>query len=105
MTEFECRHRLAQFLFRNKSAESAVSSLSDGERIRALLAAMLMGANPPELIILDEPTNHLDIDSITILEQAFQNYQGALLVISHDDDFLQNININRKIYTPLKYES
>lgn len=101
LSDFECRSRLAQFLFRNKMTEKQANNLSGGEKLRALLACILMSAKPPQLLILDEPTNHLDLDSIAVIEKALQQYQGALLVISHDTDFLDAIGITQVIQTPL----
>ena len=86
---------LAQFLFRKEELLKQVQQLSGGERLRALLACVLMSKEPPQLIILDEPTNHLDLDSIRVIEQALKTYMGALLVISHDAKFLENIGINK----------
>ena len=88
---------LASFQFRNIAAEKKVSDLSGGERIRAGLAISLLSKNPPQLIILDEPTNHLDLRSIQAIETALSEYQGAMIVISHDESFLQNISISRSI--------
>lgn len=88
---------LARFLFRNTAAHQAVGSLSGGERLRAALACVLSGAQPPQLLILDEPTNHLDLPSIEAVEQALAGYDGALLVVSHDADFLGAIGIDRVI--------
>ncbi|MDF1653671.1 MAG: ABC-F family ATP-binding cassette domain-containing protein [Coxiellaceae bacterium] len=87
---------LDHFLFRNKAAEKIVGCLSGGERLRALLACILMAETPPQLLILDEPTNHLDISSIECIEQAIKAYQGALIVVSHDQQFLQNIGIDEQ---------
>ncbi len=89
---------LAAFKFRNKDAEKRSDTLSGGERMRAGLAITLMAKHPPQLIILDEPTNHLDIASIRAIESALSNYQGAILAVSHDEVFLQNIGITRTIY-------
>lgn len=91
---------LARFLFRNTAAHQLVGSLSGGERLRAALACVLSGAQPPQLLILDEPTNHLDLPSIEAVEQALSGYDGALLVVSHDADFLQAIGIEREIALP-----
>ncbi|HEY2658832.1 MAG TPA: ABC-F family ATP-binding cassette domain-containing protein [Caulobacteraceae bacterium] len=88
---------LARFLFRNAAAFKLARDLSGGERLRAALACVLMAARPPQLIILDEPTNHLDLDSITAIEAALRAYDGALLVVSHDEDFLQAIGTEGRI--------
>jgi ATPase subunit of ABC transporter with duplicated ATPase domains len=65
--------------------------------LRAGLACVLGGATPPALLILDEPTNHLDIDSIEAVEAGLRAYDGALLVVSHDEAFLENIGVTRRI--------
>lgn len=87
---------LARFLFRNKAAQRTVGTLSGGERLRAALACV-MGTRPPQLLLLDEPTNHLDLDSITAVEAALRAYDGALIVVSHDEDFLEAIGVERRI--------
>jgi ATPase subunit of ABC transporter with duplicated ATPase domains len=87
----------ARFAFRNRDAQRIVDTLSGGERLRAGLAAALSGPQPPWLLILDEPTNHLDIESIEVLERALQGFDGALLVVSHDDRFLNAIGIERSV--------
>jgi ATPase subunit of ABC transporter with duplicated ATPase domains len=88
---------LARFLFRGEAALKPVAALSGGERLRAALACVLMSAAPPRLIILDEPTNHLDLDSIAAMEAALRGYDGALLVVSHDADFLAAIGVTRTL--------
>ncbi|MFN3522265.1 MAG: ABC-F family ATP-binding cassette domain-containing protein [Phenylobacterium sp.] len=88
---------LARFLFRNTAAHRTVASLSGGERLRAALACVLMSARPPQLLVLDEPTNHLDLDSIAAVEAALRGYDGALLVVSHDPDFLQAAGVDREV--------
>lgn len=93
----EAHAALARFLFRNTAAHKAVATLSCGERLRAALACVLMGAEPPQLLVLDEPTNHLDLDSIRAIESALSGYDGALLVVSHDRDFLDAIGVEREI--------
>jgi len=87
----------ARFAFRNRDAQRIVGSLSGGERLRAGLAAVLSGPQPPWLLILDEPTNHLDMASIEVLEQALALFDGALLVVSHDRHFLVQVGIQRII--------
>ncbi len=88
---------LARFLFCNRTALKTAASLSGGERLRAALACVLGGETPPQLLILDEPTNHLDLDSIQAIEQALAGYDGALLVASHDEDFLEAVGTERRI--------
>ncbi len=94
---FDAYSALASFKFRNKEAEKCVGQLSGGERMRAGLAVSLMSSPPPQLIILDEPTNHLDLDATLAIENALKLYQGAILAVSHDETFLNNIAINQKI--------
>jgi ATPase subunit of ABC transporter with duplicated ATPase domains len=96
-SENAARAALARFLFRNTAAEKPVATLSGGERLRAALAAVLLGDDPPQLLILDEPTNHLDLDSIGAVEAALAGYDGALLVVSHDRDFLRAVGVEREI--------
>jgi ATPase subunit of ABC transporter with duplicated ATPase domains len=88
---------LARFVFRNVAALKPAGTLSGGERLRAALACALMAARPPQLIILDEPTNHLDLDSIAAVEAALAAYDGALIVASHDRDFLAAVGVEREI--------
>ncbi|MCL2338856.1 MAG: ATP-binding cassette domain-containing protein [Proteobacteria bacterium] len=87
----------ANFGFRNIAAKKPVSVLSGGELLKATLAAVLGSDAQPDLLILDEPTNNLDIKSIGILEDALSQYSGALLIVSHDEMFLQNLQIGRTI--------
>jgi ATPase subunit of ABC transporter with duplicated ATPase domains len=91
------RAALARFLFRNVQADRRVGELSGGERLRAALACIMTGAQPPQLLVLDEPTNHLDIDSVEAVEAALSGYDGALVVVSHDADFLENLGVKRTI--------
>jgi len=80
---------LGEFLFPAQRAKSPVSMLSGGERNRLLLARLF--AQPANLVILDEPTNDLDIESLELLEARLQDYQGTLLLVSHDRRFLDNV--------------
>lgn len=88
---------LARFLFRNTAAHRVVGTLSGGERLRAALACVMTGARPPQLLVLDEPTNHLDLDSVAAVEAALRGYDGALIVVSHDRDFLEAIGMERTL--------
>jgi ATPase subunit of ABC transporter with duplicated ATPase domains len=91
----EVRAGLARFLFRGPRADQPASTLSGGERFRAVLAALLLAQPPPQLLLLDEPTNNLDMASVRQLSQALSCYQGALVVASHDVPFLRSIGITR----------
>jgi ATPase subunit of ABC transporter with duplicated ATPase domains len=88
---------LARFGFRAEDALRQAGELSGGERLRAGLACALGAMPPPTLLILDEPTNHLDLDGITALEAALNAYDGAVLVISHDMEFLRSFAPDRTI--------
>jgi len=93
----DCRALLAAFKFRNDAALQMVGTLSGGEMLRAGLACALGGTRPPILVVLDEPTNHLDIEAIEVVEAGLRAYDGALLVISHDRTFLNNIGVEREV--------
>ena len=95
--ENACRAALARFMFRADAALQRVSSLSGGQMLRAGLACVLGGERLPLLLILDEPTNHLDIDSIETVEAGLRAYDGALIVVSHDEAFLEAIGITRRV--------
>lgn len=100
-TSYQQAHEaLAKFLFKNADAHQRVCDLSGGEKLRAALPCILFGKTPPQLLILDEPTNHLDIDSLTAVENALNQYKGGLIVVSHDQSFLNNIHTTRTIYAP-----
>lgn len=95
--ENACRAALARFMFRSDAALRLVSSLSGGQLLRAALACVLGGVAPPSVLILDEPTNHLDVNSIAAVEAGLRAYDGALLVVSHDEAFLQAIGTSRRL--------
>jgi ATP-binding cassette subfamily F protein uup len=80
---------LTDFLFPTQRAQSPVRMLSGGERNRLLLARLF--ARPANLLVLDEPTNDLDIESLELLEQRLQDYDGTLILVSHDRTFLDNV--------------
>lgn len=88
---------LARFLFRNVEAHKRAETLSGGERLRAALACVMTGTRPPQLLVLDEPTNHLDLDAVEAVEAALAAWDGALVVVSHDRDFLEAIRIEREV--------
>jgi ATP-binding cassette subfamily F protein uup len=80
---------LRDFLFPAERLQSPVSTLSGGERNRLLLARLF--ARPANLLVLDEPTNDLDVETLELLEELVANYQGTLLLVSHDRAFLDNV--------------
>jgi ATPase subunit of ABC transporter with duplicated ATPase domains len=90
----ELRNRLARFLIRGDAATRPVSTLSGGERFRVALARLLLADPPPQLLVLDEPTNNLDLDTVDRLVEALSAYRGAVLVVSHDDAFLQRLGVD-----------
>ena len=79
---------LQDFLFPPKRAMTPVKALSGGERNRLLLAKLLL--KPNNLLILDEPTNDLDVETLELLEEMLADYQGTLLIVSHDRQFIDN---------------
>ena len=87
----------ANFGFRGDTSNRRVGTLSGGELLKATLASVLGGNNQPDLLILDEPTNNLEIKSISILENALNQYNGAILLVSHDNMFVKNIKIDASI--------
>ena len=80
---------LADFLFAPERARSPVKSLSGGERNRLLLARLF--ASPSNLLVLDEPTNDLDMDTLSLLEELLAQYEGTVILVSHDRQFLDNV--------------
>ncbi|MFD6534490.1 ABC-F family ATP-binding cassette domain-containing protein [Streptomyces sp. NPDC060184] len=97
LPEAERMNLLARFLFRGPRAHLPVPALSGGERLRATLACVLYAEPAPQLLLLDEPTNNLDLVSVGQLESALNAYQGAFVVVSHDERFLAEIGVDRRL--------
>lgn len=92
--EARARSVLGSFLFIGDKVFEKVKNLSQGEKVRLMVAELINQDN--NFILFDEPTNHLDIESREVLETAISAYKGGFLIISHDRYFVENININRK---------
>lgn len=90
----ELRNRLARFLIRGATMDRAVGDLSGGERFRVALAKVLLAEPAPHLVMLDEPTNNLDLDTVDQLVEALRAYRGAVLIVSHDDQFLERLGLD-----------
>jgi len=97
LTHTRRMHLLAQFLFRGDHIHLPVGALSGGERLRATLVCVLNAEPAPQLLLLDEPTNNLDLVSVGQLESALNSYRGALVVVSHDESFLDAIGVQRRL--------
>ncbi len=95
-THIEVRRHLNDFLFRkNEEVNSLVAQLSGGEKARLSLAQI--AAKTPKLLILDEITNNLDLETKEHVAQVLRAYPGAMIIISHDADFLEGIGISEVV--------
>lgn len=97
LQEHELKIRLTHFLFTKAYWDKPCSALSGGEKLRLVLCSLTVQKHAPGIIVLDEPTNNLDIQNVEILTAAINEYKGTCIVISHDEYFLQQVNIERKI--------
>lgn len=93
----EIRNQLAQFLFYGEKVHQLAKNLSGGEKLRLALAKALLADPSPQLLILDEPTNNIDVNQIEFLESALKKFNGALIVVSHDESFIKNIKVDERI--------
>lgn len=98
LPEAEARTRLAQLGIDADRVLLQTAQLSGGERLKIALAALLHAHRPPQLLLLDEPDNHLDLPSKLALEQMLGQYQGALLVVSHDDAFIEALGVDQTLH-------
>jgi ATPase subunit of ABC transporter with duplicated ATPase domains len=97
LPEHDIKVRLNRFLFTKEHWEKPCAALSGGEKMRLMLCALTIADQAPDVIVLDEPTNNLDIQNIEILTAAINEYSGTLLVVSHDEYFLKEINVELAI--------
>ena len=95
LPEHEIKIRLNRFLFIKEDWDKSCQALSGGEKMRLLLCCLTIHSTSPDMILLDEPTNNLDIQNVEILTTALNEYQGTLIVVSHDQRFLEQINCER----------
>ncbi len=91
------RDQLAQLLFQNETVHASVGTLSGGERFRVEFARILLSSPAPQLLLLDEPTNNIDISTMNWLVSALESYAGAILLVSHDEDFCERMNLGREV--------
>ncbi|AZB01795.1 ABC transporter ATP-binding protein [Chryseobacterium joostei] len=97
LQESEVKTLLSRFLFGKETWDKKCEFLSGGERLRLLLCGLSISNKAPDLIILDEPTNNLDLQNVEILTNSIKDYHGTLLVISHDEIFLDEIGIGGEV--------
>lgn len=97
LQESELKNKLTHFLFFKESWDKPGAVLSGGERMRLVLCCLSLSKQAPDLIVLDEPTNNLDIQNVAILTHAIRDYKGTVVVVSHDEDFLEAVNIRQVI--------
>lgn len=95
ITETEARSFLHFFLFEGDQPLRSVGTLSEGEKLKLKLAKLLYGN--VNLLLLDEPTNHLDIASQEVIEKALKDFPGSIIMVSHDQELIKNIGINKTI--------
>ncbi len=98
LTEYELRRFLGSFLFTGEDIFKKVENLSPGERARISLAKIAL--TKANTLLLDEPTNHLDPMTSIIIADTFKDYEGTMLVVSHNLEFVDNLNINRMLLLP-----
>ncbi len=97
LTEAELRARLALLQLDALRVTQPAVQLSGGERLKAAMAIALWRHVPAQLLLLDEPTNHLDLESVRAFEQALQGFSGAMVVVSHDEAFVQAIGPTHRL--------
>ncbi|MFW0791252.1 ABC-F family ATP-binding cassette domain-containing protein [Gordonia sp. CPCC 205333] len=97
LTLMHIHSALARMLFRGDRSKQRLSTLSGGERLRVALAIGLAGTTPAELLIIDEPTNNLDIETVEQLAAALNGWNGALVLVSHDENFVDRVGISRTV--------
>lgn len=97
LVEHELKMLLHHYQFPSGVWAKKCDSLSGGEKMKLLLCCITISTNSPDLLILDEPTNNLDMYSLEILTNTVSKFEGTILVISHDENFVNDIQVDRTI--------
>ena len=97
MPESEVKRHLARSQFAADTWDKSCQSLSGGEKMKLSLCSLIISAKAPDMLILDEPTNNLDIDSMRVLTSTIQQYNGTLILVSHDAYFIEEVGVNKQI--------
>jgi ATPase subunit of ABC transporter with duplicated ATPase domains len=97
LPESVIKTRLHQFLFDETTWMKPCANLSGGERMRLTLCCLTLQETAPDCIVLDEPTNNLDIQNVEVLTRVMKHFQGTLIVVSHDEQFLKEIGIQKEV--------
>lgn len=97
LEEHEIKIRLSRFLFPKEYWEISCRELSGGEKMRLTLCCLTIAGKSPDLIVLDEPTNNLDIQNVEVLIASLLEYEGTMIVVSHDEAFLKDIGVEKTI--------
>ena len=97
LADHEIKLRLNRALFPQETWDKSCQTLSGGERMRLYLCCLMIANHIPDVFVLDEPTNNLDLSSLSILTNTVKNYKGTILIISHDEYFINEIGITNNI--------
>ena len=97
LPEHELKMRLNRFLFSALAWDKPCEQLSGGERMRLIFCCLMISNNTPDVFVLDEPTNNLDIQNIEIMTSTIRDYRGTVIVVSHDQRFMEEIGVERCI--------
>lgn len=97
LQDHEVKLRLHRALFPKECWDKCCTALSGGERMRLYLCSLMISNDMPDLFILDEPTNNLDLSSLLILTAAIKTYQGTLIIVSHDYNFVEEVGVTRVV--------
>ncbi len=98
ISELEWRNLLGQLRLRGDKGTHPLTQLSGGEKLKVALLGLSHSETMPELLLLDEPENHLDIESRELFAKAISSYEGAVLLVSHDSNFVDKCGIVEKLY-------